>query len=219
MFSKLKEGILSNATLFHYVRHIVTGGLPFSRWTELYGLTDPNQRIADLGCGPADILRYLSHGRLPAFYLGVDISEKYLQVARKRCDACGVDAELIAMDLSRLPTDQEAERQIVKLLEQHRITRVLLLGILHHIDDASVLKTLNLVERVPAVRTMITFDSIRVPGLWINNRYCDMDRGIHIRSEAEYDSLISRSNWPRHRKFWTSPRLPVQRYIHYEMSK
>ncbi len=218
MSSKWKD-ILSNATMYHYARHMVTGGLPFSQWTELYGLTDPNERVADLGCGPADILRYLSRDRRPAFYLGVDISEEYLQAARQRSDACGVDAELIAMDLTRLPIDTEVQRQLVELLDRHRITRVLLLGVIHHIDDASALQTLNLVEGVQTVQTMVTQDVIRVPGLWINNRYCDMDRGILIRNEAEYDSLISRSNWPRHRKFWTSPRLPVQRYIHYEMSK
>jgi hypothetical protein len=96
---------------------------------------------------------------------------------------------------------------------------VLLLGVIHHIDDASALQTLNLVKGVRTVQTMITQDVIRVPGLWINNRYCDMDRGDHIRNEAGYDSLISRSDWPKHRKFWTSPKLPFLRYIHYEMSK
>jgi SAM-dependent methyltransferase len=218
MASKWK-GILSNATLYHHARHLVTGGLPFLQWTELYGLTDTNQRVADLGCGPADILRYLSSGRRPAFYLGVDISEKYLQAARQRSDACGIDAELIPMDLSRLPTDAEVQRRIVKLLEQHRITRVLLLGVLHHIDDASALQTLNLVESVRTVQTMITQDVIRVPGSWINNRYCDMDRGGYIRDEAGYDTLISGSDWPRHCKFWSSPKLPFLRYVHYELSK
>jgi SAM-dependent methyltransferase len=213
------KGILSNATMYHHARHFATGGMPFERWTELYGLTDTNQRIADLGCGPADILRYLSRGRRPAFYLGVDISEKYLQAARERSDACGIDAEFIPMDLTRLTTDAEVQERIVQLLEQHRITRVLLLGVLHHIDDASALQTLNLVESVRTVQTMITQDVIRVPGSWINNRYCDMDRGGYIRDEAGYDSLISRSDWPRHSKFWSSPKLRFLRYVHYELSK
>ena len=220
--SKWKD-ILSNATLYHHARNLATGGLPFSRWTELYGLTDANQRVADLGCGPADILRYLSRGCRPAFYLGVDISENYLQAARQRCNACGVDAELIPLDLAGLPTDSQVQRHIVRLLEKHRITRVLLLGVLHHIDDASALQTLNLVQGVRTVRTMITQDVVRVsgsvPGSWINNRYCDLDRGAHIRSEAAYDSLISRCDWPKHSKFWTSPKLPFLHYIHYELSK
>jgi hypothetical protein len=66
---------------------------------------------------------------------------------------------------------------------------------------------------------MITQDVIRVPGSWINNRYCDMDRGGHIREEAGYDALISRSDWPRHSKFWSSPKLPFLRYIHYELGR
>jgi len=218
MPSKAKD-ILSNATMYHYARYIVTGGLPFSQWTELYGLTDANQRVADLGCGPADILRYLSQTRRPAFYLGIDISEEYLQAARQRADGCGVDAELIAMDLTRLPADAKVQRRLVELLAERRITRVLLLGVIHHIDDTSALQTLNLVAGVRTVQTMITQDVIRIPGLWINNRYCDMDRGTYIRDETGYDSLISRSDWPKLRKFWTSPKLPFLRYIHYEMSK
>lgn len=218
MSSKWK-GILSNATLYHYARQIVTGGLPLLQWSELYGLTDAKQRIADLGCGPADILRYLSRTRRPAFYLGIDVSEGYLRAARQRSEKCNVDAELVAMDLSRLPTDSNVQQRLVELLEEHRITRVLLMGVIHHIDDASALQTLNLVAGVRTVQNMITQDVIRIPGAWINNRYCDADRGVHIRDEGGYDSLISRSAWPKHRKFWSSPRLRFVKYIHYELSR
>jgi hypothetical protein len=58
-----------------------------------------------------------------------------------------------------------------------------------------------------------------MPGMWINNRFCSLDRGEHIRTEGEYDALAEKSDWPAHRKFWTSPALRFLRYIHYEFRK
>ena len=212
------KSILSNPKIYRYARHIVTGGLPFSEWVRLYGLDNPAERIGDLGCGPADILCYLSASRRPAFYLGIDISQEYLDAAKSRIDSVGIDGAMIRMDLTQLPDDPAVQEALVGLLEQYGITRVLLLGVLHHIDDASVVQTLNLVARVPTVRTLVTQDVIRIPGAWLNNKYCDLDRGEYIRQEAGYDALIARTDWPGSRKFWTKPGLPL-RYIHYELSK
>ena len=213
------RNILSNPTAYHHVRNMITGGLPFRQWVELYGLTNANERVADLGCGPCDILRYVAPDKRPAFYLGIDISEDYLGAARQRAAAANLDAEFLAMDLARIPSDADMRRKLVDLLEKHRITRVLLLGVIHHIDDASALTTINLVHQAATVQSLVTQDVIRMPGMWINNRFCSLDRGEHIRTESEYDALAAKSDWPHHRKFWTSPALRFLRYIHYDFRK
>lgn len=213
------RNVLANPTAYHHIRNAVTGGLPFKQWVKLYGLTNPKERVCDLGCGPCDILRYVAPDAKPEFYLGIDISEEYLHAARERADGIGLNADFIAMDLSRIPTDSDLRQRLVDLLERHRITRVLLLGVIHHIDDASALTTINLVHQASTVQSLVTQDVIRLPGRWINNRFCAMDRGEHIRTEAQYDALAARSNWPQHRKFWTSPALRFLRYIHYEFRK
>jgi SAM-dependent methyltransferase len=213
------KNILSSPTVYHYARHMATGGLPFRQWARLYGLTDPRERVADLGCGPADILRYVSREHRPDFYLGIDISDEYLDAARSRAAAAQCPAEFLNIDLTRIPRDEALRSRIVSLLEEHGITRVLLLGVMHHIGDEAIITTLDMVHRAATVRTMVTQDVVRIPGRRINNRYCDMDRGQFIRDEAGYDAVMARSAWPQRRKFWTSPRLPLLRYLHYELSK
>lgn len=198
---------------------MATGGLPIRKWAELGGLFDPNERVADLGCGPADILRYVSQDRRPSFYLGLDISDEYLAAARKRARVVGCDSAFLNVDLTAIPTSESIRDQIISLLEEHKITRVMLFGVIHHIDDESVKTTLNMVHRARTVHAMATQDVIRIPGARINNRYCDMDRGEYIREEAGYDAIIASTKWPQALKIWTQPGLRSIQYIHYLLSK
>lgn len=211
--------ILSHPSCYHYIRQIMTGGLPFRDWIRLYGFNDTSERIADLGCGPSDILRYLSPQCRPGFYLGIDISERYLDSARQRAVKAGVNAEFHALDLVRLPHDRAVQSQLVDLLEAQKISRVLLMGVLHHIDNESALATLNLVHRVASVRSLITADVIRIPGRFLNNLYCRLDRGEFIRDEAGYDALIAKSAWRISGKRWTTPGASFVKNLHYILGK
>src|SRR6266516_2555126 len=177
----LKTWLLSSPSIYHYLRQIATGGMPFEHWVDLYGLSDPHERVADIGCGPSDILRYLDDESRPAFYLGVDISERYLDMARKKARSLGLDAELIRMDLGRLPNDPGVQSELIEALEKHRITRVLLLGVIHHISDEAALTTLGLAHEIATVGSLITSDVVYLPGRRLNNLLCDWDRGEFVR--------------------------------------
>jgi len=216
--NRIKQ-ILSHPACYHYIRQVVLGGLPFREWIRLYGFDDLNQRIADLGCGPSDILRYLSPERRPDFYLGVDISERYLDSARRHAARAGVNAEFHALDLARLTHDRDVQKKLTGLLEYRNISRVVLLGVLHHIDDESALATLNLVHQVATVRSLVTNDVVEIPGDFLNNLYCRMDRGTFIRSEAGYDALIAKSAWSISSKHWTAPGVAFAKNLHYVLVK
>lgn len=211
--------ILSHPVCYHYIRQVMTGGLPFRKWIPLYGFDDANERIADLGCGPSDMLRYLSPTCRPGFYLGVDISERYLDSARRRAAKAGVAAEFLSLDLTRLSHDRDVQEKLVGLLEDRKIDRVLLLGVLHHIDDESALATLNLVHQVSTVRSLITDDVVQIPGHFLNNGYCRLDRGEFIRDEAGYDALIAKSAWRIRGKYWTTPGASFVKNLHYILGK
>jgi SAM-dependent methyltransferase len=213
------RAVLSHPLCYFYMRQIMSLGLPFRQWVTLYGLSGPRERIADIGCGPADILRYVKKESRPEFYLGLDMSQRYLDAAAQRTSRIGLDAKFLAMDLERLPTDEALRREVVDLLEEHRITRVLLLGVVHHIDDESALHTLNLIHSASTVQTLVTQDVVYQPGRWLNNRFCDWDRGEHVRDEAGYDALARRTDWPRFTTSWTSPGLRSIRYNHYHYHK
>ena len=211
--------ILNHPSCYYYIRQIMTGGLPFREWVPFYGLDDAGARLADLGCGPADILRYVSPGCRPGFYLGIDISDRYLDSARRRAARAGLNAEFYALDLARLPHDREVQRRLVGLLEDRMISRVLLLGVLHHIDDESALATLNIVHQAATVRSLITADVVEIPGRFLNNWYCRMDRGIFIRQEAGYAALIRRSAWRISGKRWTTHCASLAKNLHYVLEK
>ncbi|MGH8521852.1 MAG: methyltransferase domain-containing protein [Gammaproteobacteria bacterium] len=181
------KNILAHPTMYHYARHFATGGLPFRKWTELYGLTDTNERVADLGCGPCDILRYVSPQCRLAFYLGIDISEEYLDAARRRAAVAKLDAKFPRGGPYEFTHGCPRAATLVRTVGQTPYHTGAAAGVIHHIDDASALTTLNLMHALPTVRSMVTQDIIRIPGHSINNRYCDMDRGEHIRDEAGYD--------------------------------
>jgi hypothetical protein len=130
-----------------------------------------------------------------------------------------VNAEFHALDLVRLPHDRAVQSQLVDLLEAQKISRVLLMGVLHHIDNESALATLNLVHRVASVRSLITADVIRIPGRFLNNLYCRLDRGEFIRDEAGYDALIAKSAWRISGKRWTVPGASFVKNLHYILGK
>jgi SAM-dependent methyltransferase len=211
--------ILNHPACYHYIRQIMTGGLPFQEWIQFYGFDDAGERIADLGCGPADILRYLSPECRPDFYMGIDISELYLDSARRRAARVGLNAEFHALDLARLPHDRDVQSRLVGLLEDRKINRVLLLGVLHHIDDESALATLNIVHQAATVSSLITADVVEIPGHFLNNWYCRLDRGAFIRRESGYDALIGKSAWRISGKRWTTPRAAFAKNIHYVLGK
>ena len=83
--SRIKQ-ILHNPVCYHYIRQAMIGGLPFQDWIRLCGLDQEDKRIADLGCGPADILRHVSSSQRPDFYLGIDISESFKRL-RSLCQS------------------------------------------------------------------------------------------------------------------------------------
>lgn len=215
----MKSRLLSNPSLYHYLRQILTGGMPFDDWVRLYGFNDPSRRIADLGCGPADMLRFLGDGRRPEFYLGVDISQPYLDAARARADRAEVDSEFVRMDLDRLPSDPEVQAELTELLETRGVTRVLLLGVIHHIPDDSARTTLNLAHGVRSVSDLFTSDVVYVPDQRLNNVLCDWDRGEYVRDEHAYDTLAASSAWPFFEKTFTLPRFSFIKYLHYRLSK
>jgi hypothetical protein len=215
----IKADLLSNPGLYHYLRQILTGGMPFDRWVELYGLDDPAERIADIGCGPSDVLRYVDRGSRPDFYVGIDLSQRYLDVAEKRARRLDLDSEFIRMDLDRLYTDAALQRELTETLEKHRITRVLLLGVLHHISDDACLATLNLAHEVATVDSVVTSDVLYLPGRTLNNLLCDWDRGGFVRDEQGYDDLVRSSSWPSHRKAFTHPGFSFITYVHYLLSR
>lgn len=134
----------------------------------------PHDRILDLGCGTADILRYLPPG---VGYHGYDISPEYIEAARARYGERGrfecriVDEAVVAA----LPP----------------MDRVLAIGVLHHLDDGEAVEMLRLARRAlaPGGR-LVTIDPAFAPRQNPLARYLvSRDRGRNVRDADGYRHL------------------------------
>src|SRR5438067_1056438 len=67
----------------------------------------PAETLLDAGCGDGRYLATLPEPR-PGRIVGVDISERILDVARRAVEAAGIEAELLQGNLEALPVEDDA---------------------------------------------------------------------------------------------------------------
>jgi SAM-dependent methyltransferase len=137
----------------------------------------PGDRVLDVGCGPAYYL-----DRLPdVTYVGFDTSERYIVHARERWGARG-----------EFRCEIFAEHH---LAEHAPVDKVLLLGLLHHLDDESCRNLLDLAARslAPGGR-VICLDTAFAPdqnpiARWMSKN----DRGEYVRHAEDFVRLAEGS--------------------------
>jgi SAM-dependent methyltransferase len=141
-----------------------------ARW----GVLDGGPSVLDVGCGTGQYCA-VTTGR----YLGVDMTERYIDYARRRSHD-QTQREFRAADVTTL----EAERQTFEI--------VLMVDFLHHLDDALCERMLATAARL-AQRYVISLEPVAEQhgrlGRWI----IDHDRGDHMRPLADYHMLFELS--------------------------
>jgi len=193
--------------------------MPLKKWAEYGNYNHSNERIADLGCGPSDILRYVDKNNPPGFYLGIDISARYLKQAELKAKKLNLNHTFVRLDLSQLSVDRDLKTQLIGILDEFKITTVNLFGVIHHIDDPSVVTTLNTVYAAETVQSLNTQDVLVMDNNKINNFYASLDRGEYVRTEQEYDDLMDNTTWDKKDKMWSQAGVSKVKYIHYRLSK
>jgi SAM-dependent methyltransferase len=133
----------------------------------------PAERLLDLGCGPAYYLDVL-----PAVdYHGFDTDARYIAHARARwgrrahfrCEAFG-------------------ERHLAEL---ERFDAAMLLGLLHHLDDAEASALLGLVARAlgPSGRAVALDTFVDEQQSFVARFLAERDRGRHVRHPRAFVAL------------------------------
>ncbi len=140
----------------------------------------PGERVLDLGCGPADWLRFLPGVE----YVGIDHNAEYIEAARERYGNLG-RFEVIDLgdDLAGTYRDFDV---------------VLAMGVLHHLTDAeagSLLRTASMALR-PGGR-FVSLDGVITEDQNPLARYLvARDRGRFVRTLDGYERLV-RSHFAR----------------------
>jgi SAM-dependent methyltransferase len=138
----------------------------------------PGDRVLDLGCGPADILKFL-HG---FEFTGVDVSDRYIAAARKRF---GARAQFVCTSVTSISPDGQF----------NGFSLVLATGLVHHLDDEQARAMFRLARL--ALRDggcLVTLDGCFVEGQPKLARWLlEHDRGRFVRTKSHYERLASES--------------------------
>ena len=135
----------------------------------------PNCTVLDVGCGPATILEHLPEVK----YFGLDHNPKYIAAASKKYGAQGtfICAEVDQLSEYGLKT----------------FDRILLLAVMHHLDDEKLVKLVSeLKKRLNNGGMLITFDvAFEENQNLIAKFLAANDRGKHVRTKEEYLEFLS----------------------------
>jgi SAM-dependent methyltransferase len=130
------------------------------------------RRVLDVGCGTGT-----NAGRFASYdYVGLDINERYLEVARRRYRGRFINADLTVADLSGLGT----------------FDTVLVNSFLHHISDGDVER---LLRQVPAMLSpdgrVHILELVLPPRLSMARVMAKLDRGRFARPLDHWHHLFS----------------------------
>jgi len=173
------RGILNHPLIYRCMQWLV-GAERLRR--HVAGLIDPTPglRVLDIGCGPADLLAWLPG----VDYVGFDSNSDYIAAAQSRFGARGRFFQ------QELHSDSQ--------LQLGQFDRIVAVGLLHHLDDASALRLFELAaERLRPGGRLITVDCCwkddqHPLARWLISR----DRGQNVRSQEGYRDL-ARGQFPQ----------------------
>lgn len=172
----LYDRILGHPFVYHHVRPLVVG----IDYTPQYEALDvrSDDRVLDIGCGGGDALRYLERFET---YHGFDTDEVAISFARQRPEAARPNVHFATVLVSSTT------------FEEIRPTRVMMNGLLHHLDDADAIELLKMCAATDAVQRVVTNDTVYLPGEPLNNIMARLDRGRFVRNIEGYRNLTSRA--------------------------
>jgi len=169
--------LLGMPWVYDRLRPLAVGGFDLSTvfgWLE----ASADDVVLDVGCGTGFALEHLSTYKE---YHGFDPDERAIEKARSTH--------------SRPNTHLNARLMTPADVESLRPTKVLLLGLMHHLSDDEVRELLRILQIGGTVRRVATWDPVYRPGKYIKNILGRLDRGKHVRYEEGYVQLVKAAGW------------------------
>jgi SAM-dependent methyltransferase len=177
MSQKTKKiySLLSNTHVYSLVQKIMSGTSFREKIVKTY-IKKKNVKVLDIGCGPAEILNCLPQ----VDYFGYDISPIYINYAKKKYKNRG-----------KFFCKKFTNKEVKKL---PKFDHILLLGILHHLNDLEVKRLMQLLKKVLKRNgNIITEDPIFVQKQnSVAEFIIKMDRGDNVRRKNGYTELVEK---------------------------
>jgi SAM-dependent methyltransferase len=132
------------------------------------------RRVLDVACGPGTNAGYFTH----ADYVGVDVNERYIDVARGRHRGTFVAADAVAWANA----------------SSEQFDFILVNSFLHHLDDAAVRALLTRLRARLAPGGMLHILELVLPASWsIARMLARADRGRYARPIETWRTLLGES--------------------------
>ena len=136
-----------------------------------------NLSILDIGCGPGNMIKYLSFNK----YFGFDSDKKYISYASKKYKDCNFFCEIFS------------KSSINKI---DKVDVVMLFGLLHHISNNEALELLENVKLTLKKNSKIVIlDPVFIESQNpIAKFLIKNDRGNFVRTADEYQEIFKQTN-------------------------
>lgn len=166
------KAILSSPQVYVAFQRLVGG----ARMREIcLGMLDPKpgERILDVGCGPAYYLNDLP----PVEYYGFDTATRYIEHAQAKFGDRGT---FFAEEYTRAHADRLG-----------RFDGILLMGLLHHLDDSTAHELLSVAADSlrPGGRVIALDTTVHAGQSWWENKFALGDRGEYVRTPEAFTAL------------------------------
>ena len=169
-------GLLTKPAIYETVQRFFGAG-DNRRWIcDDYVRAKPGDRVLDIGCGPAQILQHMDSS---VTYIGWEPNADHVAAARQRYGARGT------FHVGYFGPDDAKAMEPVDV--------AILLGVLHHMDDAQAYEIFALLRQVvrPGGR-VLAIDGVFVDGQNPLARFVvSRDRGRNIRTPDGYKALAA----------------------------
>ena len=132
--------------------------------------------VLDVGCGPGNRTNDFRNSKA---YMGVDISETYINSARSKYGEVGEFHVLSATEIDKL--------------SRSNFDLVILKGVFHHLSDDEVSEFLEKVtDKLSQKGVVVTTDPTFIKGRFLANFLASKDRGLHVRTPMELRAITDK---------------------------
>ncbi len=190
------HSVLEIPVVYEAVQKLFTHEETVRAWFQMIG-DHENRVILDVGCGPG--VDAQSFGKSKK-YIGIDISNIYIDSARKNYGDMGEFYCLSVEQIEDIPVEE--------------IDIVILKGVFHHLSDDIVSGFLEKIKKKlsPGGR-IFSIDPTYMVGRVISNFIVSLDRGLFVRQETDLLALVSQHVSVESKKTITQGFPPYQRIL------
>jgi SAM-dependent methyltransferase len=165
-------------SLYNAFQGAIGGNVLRRRLIENHVRATPGDKVIDIGCGPAQALRWLSG----VTYIGLDTNDAYIAFAKR---TYGKQATFVTGDTQSVRDDPRFKDADI----------VLAIAVLHHLGEEEATECIRFAyDALKKGGRFISHDPCWIPNQGPFSRYImSADRGRNIRTEQQYRELAAKA--------------------------